>query len=122
MKLLLGIGGSEDSMRALERTVVRAADAGDHVTIAILDNPESDRTREEIETEVDRVLAEHDFEAEVRFVDGDPGGQLVKIAEDEGFDRIVLGGGQRSPMGKINMGSIAEFVVLNARTTVTLVR
>ena len=122
MKLLLGIGGSEDSMRALERTVVRAADAGDHVTIAILDNPESDRTREEIETEVDRVLAEHDFEAEVRFVDGDPGGQLVKIADDEGFDRIVLGGGQRSPMGKINMGSIAEFVVLNARTTVTLVR
>ena len=53
---------------------------------------------------------------------GDPGSELVDIAEQEGFDEIALGGGQTSPMGKINVGSIAEFVLLNARTTVRLMR
>jgi hypothetical protein len=44
------------------------------------------------------------------------------MAETGGFDEIALGGGQTSPMGKINVGSIAEFVLLNARVSVRLVR
>ena len=55
-------------------------------------------------------------------VEGDPGAMLVEIADGEGYDQIVLGGGERSPMGKIRVGQVAEFVVLNAETSVTLVR
>ncbi|RBI58826.1 universal stress protein [halophilic archaeon] len=122
MKVLLGIGGSDDSLTALEQTVGRARAAGDDLTIAVLENPESDLTRDKIRTRVDDVLADADLDAEVRDLTGDPGSQLLDVAESEGFDQIVLGGGQRSPMGKIKLGQIAEFVLLNSHVTVKLVR
>lgn len=122
MKTLLGIGGSDDSLRALEETARRAKATGDDLTVAIVENPESDRTPEEIEAAVEEVLAETDLDAGVRPVAGDPGSRLVDLAEAGGFDRIVLGGGQKSPMGKIQLGHIAEFVLLNSHVTVTLIR
>jgi len=122
MDVLLGIGGSDDSFRALERTVERARLAGDDLTIAILDNPESDREFDEIESRVREVLDAESVDAEVRHLSGDPGSRLVDLAERESFDQLVLGGGQRSPMGKIQLGGIAEFVLLNSPVTVTLVR
>lgn len=122
MNVLLGIGGSDDSLRALERTVERAQAAGDDLTIAILENPESDRGLEDIQPRIHDVLADAEFTAEVRHLSGDPGSQLVDLAEREEFDQIVLGGGQRSPMGKIKLGHIAEFVLLNSPVSVTLVR
>ncbi|WP_135854952.1 universal stress protein [Halorussus salinus] len=122
MNVLLGIGGSDDSFRALEETVDRAQAAGDDLTVVILENPESDRETGTIETRVFETLEEADFAAEVRHLSGDPGSQLVDLAEREGFDQVVLGGGQRSPMGKIKLGHIAEFVLLNSPVSVKLVR
>lgn len=122
MKVLLGIGGSEDSFRALERTIDRAVAAGDDLVVAVVENPDSDRSHEEVTERVRSVIADADIAVDVRHVEGDPGSQIVEIAEREGFDRIVLGGGHTTPMGKITLGSIAEFVLLNAKTTVTLVR
>lgn len=122
MKVLLGIGGSDDSIRALERTVDRAVAAGDDLAIAVVENPNSEATPEAIEERAREVLADRDLDASVRRVEGDPGSRLIDIAEAEAFDQIVLGGGQTSPMGKINIGSIAEFVLLNSTKTVTLVR
>jgi nucleotide-binding universal stress UspA family protein len=122
MNVLLGIGGSDDSLRALERTVARADAAGDDLTVAILENPESDRDPDDIESRVFEVLDDAGFSAEVRKLSGDPGSRLVDLAEREGFDEIVLGGGQRSPMGKIKLGQIAEFVLLNSPVSVKLVR
>ncbi|RCU46904.1 universal stress protein [Haloplanus salinus] len=122
MKLLLGIGGSDDSTRALERTVERVAETGDDLTVAILRNPATEVDPATIEERTQTVLDEADMAAPVRHLDGDPGSQLVDLAEREGFDRIVLGGGETSPMGKIKLGGIAEFVLLNSHVSVTLVR
>ena len=122
MKLLLGIGGSDDSIRALERSVERAAETDDDLTVAILQNPATEVDPAEIETRVQAVLDEVGVEAAVQHLDGDPGSRLVDLAEREGYDRIVLGGGETSPMGKIKLGSIAEFVLLNSHVSVTLVR
>jgi nucleotide-binding universal stress UspA family protein len=122
MKLLLGVGGSEDSFRALDETVRRAGGAGDDLTVAVLDNPESEPSPAEVETRVRGRLEEAGLDAEVRRLEGDPGSRLVEIAESEGFDQIVIGGGQTSPMGKIKIGQVAEFVLLNSHVTVTLVR
>jgi nucleotide-binding universal stress UspA family protein len=122
MNVLLGIGGSDDSFRALEQTVARAQAAGDDLTIAVLQNPESDRDVEEIVGRAHEVLEGASFAAELRQLSGDPGSQLVALAERGEFDQVVLGGGQRSPMGKIKLGHIAEFVLLNSPVTVTLVR
>lgn len=122
MKVLLGIGGSDDSIRALEQVVERSVHAGDDLTVAIVENPRSERSREEIERRVQAVLDDAGLEAPVRHLEGDPGSRLVDMAETEGFEEIALGGGETSPMGKINVGSIAEFVLLNAHTSVRLVR
>ena len=122
MKVLLGIGGSDDSIRALEQVVERTTRVGDDLTVAIVENPRSDRSRDEIERRVRGVLEVAGLDAPVRHIEGHAGSELVDIAERERFDEIALGGGQTSPMGKINVGSIAEFVLLNAHTSVRLVR
>lgn len=122
MKVLLGIGGSDDSFRALSRTIDRAIEAGDELTVAVVENPASDADPEAIEARARQELDDAGLDASVRRVEGDPGSRLVDIAESEGFDAIALGGGQQTPMGKITVGQIAEFVVLNAPTSVVLVR
>lgn len=123
MDILLGVGGSELSYQALEETIDRAEVAGDDLTVAIFHNEEVHTETDEIAQRVEETLAETDFEAEIRRLDGgSPGSDLVSLAENEGFDRIVLGGGERSTLGKIQLGSIVEFVLLNSQTPVTLVR
>ena len=123
MKVLLGIGGTDDAYRALEQVVERTRETGDDLTVAILENPASDDAPDAVERRARAVLDDAGLDAvAVRQLEGDPGPQLVELAEREGFDRLVLGGGQRSPMGKISLGSVAEYVLLNARVTVTLVR
>jgi nucleotide-binding universal stress UspA family protein len=122
MNVLLGIGGSEDSFRALERTLERSREAGDTLTVAVLDNPDSPAEQSEVAERARDAVADAGLDAEVRMVDGNPGSALVDLAEAEGFDRIVLGGGETSPLGKVKLGSIAEFVLLNATVSVTLVR
>jgi nucleotide-binding universal stress UspA family protein len=122
MKILLGIVSETDYAEALERTVDRADIAGDDLTVALVDDLLSADTRSSVEGTIERLLDEADVDVEVRHVEGDPGSRLVEIAETEGFDRIVLGGGQTSPMGKIKISTTAEFVLLNSHTSVTLVR
>ncbi|MFC7167082.1 universal stress protein [Halospeciosus flavus] len=122
MKVLLGIGGTDDSLDALEKTIARAKEAGDDLTVAVLENPESDRTPEEVEAAVEAAFDAADFEATVRHLSGDPGSSLVELAEREEFEQIALGGGERSPMGKIRLGPVSEFVLLNSHVSVKLVR
>ncbi len=122
MQVLLGIGGSDDAFRALDRAVDRAHETGDALTVAVLENPAVDADREAVADRVREELADAGLDADVRELEGEPGPALVTLAETEGFDEIVLGGGEASPLGKIDVGRIAEYVVLNATVTVTLVR
>ncbi|QPV63075.1 universal stress protein [Halosimplex litoreum] len=121
MNVLLGMGGSPDGFDALEETLTRARDAGDELTVAVLDTSD-DHDPDDVESEIRDRVDEAGVEASVTQLPGHPGSQLSQFAEREEFDRIVIGGGQRSPMGKIELGEVAEFVLLNADTTVTLVR
>ena len=122
MKVLLGVGGSPDSLAALSRIVDRAAAVGDELTVAIVENPAADVSRADLAARVRRELEKAEVDATIRTISGDPGSRLVEIAESEGFDVIAIGGGEQTPMGKISVGSIAEFVVLNSRVSVFLVR
>lgn len=121
MKVLLGTGGRSDGFEALEATLDRTREAGDDLTVAVLETS-SDEDVAEVATEIRERVAESDVAADVRVLTGHPGSELSALAEREGFDRIVLGGGKRSPMGKIDLGEVAEFVLLNADVSVTLIR
>jgi Universal stress protein family. len=122
MKVLLGIGGTDDSLDALERMTDRIGVTGDELTIAVVDNSNSPMSPEDVKQAARETVRDASIDAEVRRVTGDGGSRLVEIAETEGFDQIALGGGQLSPMGKINLGRISEFVLLNAMVSVRLVR
>ncbi|AFZ73092.1 universal stress protein [Natronobacterium gregoryi] len=122
MNVLMGLGGSDQSIKTLRRTISRTEEVGDDLTIAILEKPESKRSQEEMRDRTVAVLAESDVDAEIVTLEGDPGSALVDYAEQGEFDQLVIGGGTLSPMGKIQLGPITEFVLLNAPTTVKLVR
>lgn len=121
MHILLGVGGNDLSFQALEETVQRARAAGDDLTVAIYSDEEG-VSLSDIEDRVRERLDRLEFDAPVRQIEGSPGSSLLALAENEGFDRIALAGGERSPLGKIQLDPISEFVLLNATTTVTLVR
>ncbi|MGM0372172.1 MAG: universal stress protein [Halobacteriota archaeon] len=122
MKVLFGISTGSDSLEALHRTVERARDVGDELTVAVLEHPDDEGPIDEFEQSVREAITEELPAIDLRRVEGHPGSRLVELAESEGFDRIVLGGGEQSPMGKIRIGSIAEFVLLNSHVSVTLLR
>jgi len=50
------------------------------------------------------------------------GENLVKFAEDEQIDQIVIGMGKKSKVSKLIFGSNAQHVLLSARCPVTLVK
>ncbi|MDJ1432188.1 universal stress protein [Halostagnicola sp. A-GB9-2] len=122
MKVLLGLAGSDESIKTLRRTIERTSDVGDDLTVVVVDKPESKRSQEEMREQATKLLTEAGIETEVKTLEGDPGSALVNFSEQGEFDQLVIGGGTVSPMGKIRLGPIAEFVLLNAPTTVKLVR
>jgi len=121
MKILLGVDGTDTSLHALEQTVKRAKEAGDDVTVGIVTR-DSDRSVAGTRSDVDEIIESSEIDVTIQHLDGDPGSQLVELAESEDFDKLVIGGGKRSPMGKIQIGSLAEFILLNSRITVSLIR
>ena len=121
VKVLLGVGGRDDSALALDRTVERAREAGDDLTVAVFDDTGTGDAVA-VERRVRTALEDAGVDATITRLDGDAGSALVELAETGGFDRVVVGGGERSPMGKVQVGSVAQFAVVNASVTVTLVR
>jgi len=118
MRLIVGVDGSENALDGLESVVSRARQTGDEVDVAVY----SDADLAAAEAKVRDRLDDLDYDATVEPIDEEPGGRIVHLAETGGYDRIVLSGGQTSPLGKIQLDSVVEFVLLNAHTTVTLIR
>jgi len=120
MCVIVGVDDSKHGRHALEETIERGREAGDDVTVAIY--TDDDGSLDELEASVRDRLETDGFEATVERITGEPGSRLLELSEDGEYDRIVLPGGHRSPLGKIQLDSTLEFILLNARTTVTLVR
>jgi len=119
MHVLLGVSDGDDAAAAVGATVDRAREAGDDLTVAVY---AVDGAVGDVERRVRAALESRGFDAPVERIEGDPGSALVERAERGDYDRIVLPSGDRSPMGKVRLSETIEFVLLNARTTVTLLR
>ena len=119
MRVLLGIEDTDHGIKALETTVQRAEETGDDLTVAVYTTDDSvDETESAVRDRIETLGAD----CSVERIESDPGSRLVELAERDGYDQIVLSGGQRSPLGKIKLDDVHEFVLLNSRTTVKLVR
>lgn len=123
MRVLVGIEGSEESDIVLENAIKRAEEADDEVTFAIFAKPEGGQDIDEIESNVQAAIETTEIDATIRRIESaDIASELVALAEREGFDQLVVGGGQDTPLGKRYLGRITEFALLNAEVTVRLER
>ena len=59
---------------------------------------------------------------EIRILDGQPGPQIVRLADDQDVEVIVMATHGRSGVRRAVLGSVSDYVVRNAGATVLLVR
>jgi len=136
MKVLIPIDGSEHSRKALERGLELAEKQGAEVTImtvapaagSILDEMRNIQEKLTVEYQAWLDQAKALFAAkgitvktvlETGLV---PANNIIRRAEEDKFDRIIMGATGMSGLARILMGSTAGKVVANAPCEVTLVR
>ena len=139
-KILLAYDGGEPARRALETaaelarafhaplSVVSVVPEGAGCQVADPREHASARARELQDAK--RLLAEMGIEVELLEPSGDPASRIVQIAEEGGFDTIVLGSGGGGPadrgsggggaIGRALPGSVSRHVVAHAMATVVV--
>jgi nucleotide-binding universal stress UspA family protein len=130
MKILVGYDGTNAAREALNVAKRHAVAFGAkvHVVTSMLSGKETqqkDINRAEKELEYARSV----FEAEGTPVEShllirgmSPGEDLVQFARENEVDEIVVGVKRRSKVGKILLGSTAQFVIVKAPCTVVAVK
>lgn len=73
-----------------------------------------DEVREMAAEVAEDAVEEFDVPYETVGLVGDPASQLVRYADEQDAQYIVIAGRKRSPTGKVIAGSVAQSVILNA--------
>lgn len=120
MKVLYGLWDDERPRAGLATAARRAAGVGDEFVVGVVGNDGD--PPEELIAYARATLSDAGLAPAVRTLSGDPAGRLVAVAEREGFDRIVLGGGGRSPLGKVAVDPTVQAVLLSSPVSVTVIR
>jgi nucleotide-binding universal stress UspA family protein len=72
--------------------------------------------------QVDEMARANGVASEKLIVDGNPANEILRIAENNKIDVIVMGGIGKTGLEKFLMGSVAEKVVHNSKLPVLIVR
>jgi nucleotide-binding universal stress UspA family protein len=130
MKILVGYDGSNSSKEALKVARKHALSFGasvDVVTSMEKGTEQEQRTIEDAERGLEwakSMFEEKGVSCKTHLLIRGmaPGEDLVQFAKDNKIDEIVVGVKRRSKVGKILMGSTAQFVVLQAPCPVVSVK
>ncbi len=130
MRFLVGYNGSEASNLALDQAgrYAKAVDA----TVFIITSMEGgthekaadiQKAREDLES-IKRMLENQGVKCEIgQLARGlPPGEDLVLFAQEHRIDHVFVGIGKRSRVGKLLLGSTAQYIILNAPCPVTTVK
>lgn len=131
-KILLAYDGGEPAKRALEQTIELAkrfsADVGVISVVPVHPgrvpiDPWDDRTvhAEEL-LEARKLLREAGIEAELLEPGGDPAKVIERIADERGYDTIVIGTRGLSNLTRMLQGSVSDHVATHAHATVVVAR
>lgn len=131
-KILLAYDGGEPAKRALEQTIELARRFNASVgVISVVPvhpgrapiDPWDDRTvhAEEL-IEARALLREAGIEAELLEPGGDPPKVIERIADERGYDTIVIGSRGLSSIAKMLQGSVSDHVATHAHATVVVAR
>ena len=131
-KILLAYDGSEPAKRALEQTIELARKFDAQVgVISVVPvhpgrapiDPWDDRTvhAEEL-LEARRLLREVGIEAELLEPGGDPAQLIENLADERGYDTIVVGSRGLNALTRMLQGSVSDHVATHAHATVVVAR
>jgi nucleotide-binding universal stress UspA family protein len=129
-RILIAYDGSAGARRALEVGSQLATALGASVGIVSAvpergdlapDDPWSETSAHAAELhEAKVVLAAAGLEAATHEPVGEPGRMIVEVAEDFGYDAIVLGSRELGPVKRAVMGSVSAYVATHAEATVII--
>jgi len=137
MKVLVPIDDSEHSRKAMERALELAEKQGAEITLMtvapaaadILDEMRpniQEKLNAEYQGWLDKAKAVFDAKgvkvATILEEGIVPANNIIRRAEDDKFERIIMGSTGRSGLARILMGSTAAKVVAHAPCEVTIVR
>ena len=131
-RILLAYDGGEPAKRALRQTIELAKAFGAEVgVISVVPtrsgrvpvDPWDDRTvhAEEL-LEARRSLRQAGIEAEMLEPGGDVARTIERVADERGYDTIVVGTRGLGSLAKTLQGSVSEHVAAHAHTTVIVAR
>lgn len=130
MKILVGYDGTNSSKEALNlsKQHAKAFDAEIHVVTSMESGTDKQQQKiSDAEGELDwikKTLTEEGIPCECHLlIRGLSAGEdLVQFAEENGIDEIIVGVKRRSRVGKILLGSTAQYVIINASCVVVTVK
>jgi nucleotide-binding universal stress UspA family protein len=140
-RILVGIDGSEVSLLALEQAVDLARQLGSEITVVSVINEmkmpfsaefglwarESHdnlirKVLESLNSAILKIREIHpELKVEARIEEGRPAAKIIEIADNEGFDLIVIGRRGYGLVDHLIMGSVSSEVVRTSHSPVLIV-
>jgi len=130
MKILVGFDGSNASRDALivAREHAKAFNAQVEVVTSMMSGTENQKKEiESAERQLEwaqSVFEEHGIDCQTHLLIRGlaPGEDIVKYADENAVDEVVVGVKRRSRVGKILLGSTAQYVIIKAPCPVVSVK
>ncbi len=131
-RILLAYDGEAPAQKALELTIELATKL--HVPVSVVsvvpvhpgrvpidpwDGPE---VHDAALREAERILRENGIEPELLDTSGDPAPTIERIAEQGGFDTVIVGSRGLGSVSRFLQGSVSEHVATHADATVIVAR
>jgi nucleotide-binding universal stress UspA family protein len=129
-RILVAFDGSEPARRALDTTIELAKASDALVTVVsvvpvhpgrVPIDPWDDPRVHALELrEAEQILAARGVTAEYVQLSGDPARKIEQLADEGGFDTIVLGSRGLGAVSRFLQGSVSEHVATHASATVVI--
>ncbi|MFD1565459.1 universal stress protein [Haloarchaeobius amylolyticus] len=138
MAILVAYDGSAPAQKAVEHAfttypdeeivllrVVEAADGSTGAGIMAAQEMLRDREEEvskELPEEIKEIVSDPDIDFRTETAVGKPAREVVRFAEENDVDHIIIGSHGRSGLSRVLLGSVAEKIVRRAPVPVTVFR
>jgi nucleotide-binding universal stress UspA family protein len=131
-RILVAYDGGDPARRALATATEMAGAGNAEITVVsvvpvhpgrVPIDPWDDRAvHAQALLEAKRLLAEQGMTAELLEPAGDPAPTIERIAEEGGFDTVVVGSRGLGPVSRFFQGSVSEHLATHAGATVVIAR
>jgi nucleotide-binding universal stress UspA family protein len=131
-RILVAYDGGDPARRALATATEMAGTGNAEITVVsvvpvhpgrVPIDPWDDRAvHAQALLEAKRLLAEQGMTAELLEPAGDPAPTIERIAEEGGFDTVVVGSRGLGPVSRFFQGSVSEHLATHAGATVVIAR